>query len=139
MHPWLLSLQNDPDHSTAIYHRFDELSVRNLLYLQSELAELKTKQEEFDREDWRTWKGDAKGAETQKGARDWKMLDDEARSGNGRARERTKLIADIRSKLKEYRMLMLQTLQGLEITRSRRSTSHGIHYVVITTPHQASL
>jgi hypothetical protein len=99
-------IAKEPDHSTAIYHRFDELSARNLLYMQSELSELKAKQAEFDQDDLRLWKQDVKGIEVQKRASDWKVLEDEARSGNPKAQERMQLIFDIRSKLKEYRKMM---------------------------------
>lgn len=33
-------IASDEDHSTSIYKRFDDLASRNLLYFQSELAEL---------------------------------------------------------------------------------------------------
>jgi hypothetical protein len=46
-------IASDKDKSTVIYRRFDRLSARNLLYLQSELAELEVKQDAFDREDMR--------------------------------------------------------------------------------------
>ena len=36
-------IASDKDKSTVIYRRFDRLSARNLLYLQSELAELEAK------------------------------------------------------------------------------------------------
>jgi hypothetical protein len=44
-------IASDRDRSTLIYKRFDELAARNLLYLQSELAELHAKQRAFDQED----------------------------------------------------------------------------------------
>lgn len=39
---------NDEDHSTAIYRRFERLSARNLLYLETELAELEAAQDQLD-------------------------------------------------------------------------------------------
>jgi hypothetical protein len=91
-------IASDPDHSTAIYRRFDELSARNLLYLQSELAELKARQDELDQEDFR---GDL---DDKRRAKDWKVLRDRADSGDVNARERLDLVHSIRSKLKEYSM-----------------------------------
>jgi hypothetical protein len=41
-----------PDHSTAIYRRFDRLSARNFLYLQAEISTLEKKQDELDKPDW---------------------------------------------------------------------------------------
>lgn len=43
-------IAHDPDKSTAIYRRFKRLSARNLLYLESELSELETEQDELDDE-----------------------------------------------------------------------------------------
>lgn len=42
---------SDRDRTTLIYKRFDELAARNLLYLQSELAELQHQQRAFDQVD----------------------------------------------------------------------------------------
>ena len=44
-------IASDSDKSTAIYRRFDRLSARNLLYLQSELVELEAQQDALDEED----------------------------------------------------------------------------------------
>ena len=45
-------IASDKDESTAIYRRFDRLSVRNLLLFQSELAELGAQQDSLDEEDF---------------------------------------------------------------------------------------
>lgn len=42
---------SDRDGTSSIYKRFDRLAARNLLHLQSELAELQRKQDRFDEED----------------------------------------------------------------------------------------
>src|SRR3954453_9546626 len=68
--PLAAFIAKDPDHSTAIYHRFDELSARNLLYMQSELFELKAKQAEFDQDDLRLWTQDVKSIEVRKRGHD---------------------------------------------------------------------
>jgi hypothetical protein len=44
-------IASDRDKSTAIYRRFDRLSARNLLYLESELQELEERQDALDAED----------------------------------------------------------------------------------------
>lgn len=46
-------VSSDPDHSTAIFKTFDRLAARNLLYLQSELAELQAQQDRYDDDDLR--------------------------------------------------------------------------------------
>ena len=43
-------IARDPDNETFIFRRFDELSVRNLLNLQSELIELETRLRALDEE-----------------------------------------------------------------------------------------
>lgn len=43
-------IANDEDKSTTIFRRFQRLSARNLLYLESELADLEEEQDRLDRE-----------------------------------------------------------------------------------------
>jgi len=43
-------MSNDEDKSTTIFRRFERLSARNLLYLESELTELEAKQDQLDAE-----------------------------------------------------------------------------------------
>ena len=87
------------DHSTAIYRHYDDLSARNILYLQSELAELRALQIRYDQEDAQPGEVDAKER-----CRDWnmfKMLAEEP-GGSRREQERMKLMLKIRATLKEY-------------------------------------
>lgn len=42
----------DPDKTTAIFRRFDEISVRNLLYLEGRIAALESVQKRLDNEDF---------------------------------------------------------------------------------------
>lgn len=44
-------IASDEDQSSAVFRRFDKLAVRDLLYYQSELAELESEQERYDIED----------------------------------------------------------------------------------------
>jgi hypothetical protein len=44
-------LNSDVDKTTTIYQRFDQLSARNLLFYQAELAELEEQQKRQDTED----------------------------------------------------------------------------------------
>jgi hypothetical protein len=87
------------DHSTAIYRHYDDLSARNILYLQSELAELRAQQIAFDREDAEPGEIDA-----QERARNWTMFKTLAEEPGGHQREqaRMKLMLKIRGTLKEY-------------------------------------
>jgi hypothetical protein len=87
------------DSSTAIYRHYDDLSARNILYLQGELAELRVLQLKYDREDAEPGEIDAKER-----SRDWnkfKTLAEEP-GGNRREQERMKVMLKIRATLKEY-------------------------------------
>ncbi len=91
-------IASDPDHSTAIYRRFDRLSARNLLYLQAELSILEKKQDELDKEDLKSDDIDAKDK-----ARNWETLLARAEAGSDdAAEERVKVVKAIRDKIKEY-------------------------------------
>jgi len=86
-------LASDPDKTTVVFRRFDRLSARNLLHMQSELCELEARQDALDERD-------RKGStEDKQFARNW----EEARKNlTGRQTERVALALDIRNKLKEY-------------------------------------
>ena len=89
------------DHSAAIYRHYNDLAARDLLYLQSELAELKSLQDEHDREDFKPGQIDAKER-----ARDWKMFKRLAETpGNKKEKQRMELMLKIRSTLRDYSML----------------------------------
>ena len=85
------------DKDAAIYRCFGNLSARSLLYQQSELHELERKLEELDREDAK----DIDNENAQKAARQWTHYAEDP-SDQGRAR-RT-LQAEIKVKIKEYRV-----------------------------------
>ena len=90
-------LSSDRDKSTTIYRRFDNLSARNLLILQSELMELEALQEKYDTED-RSLSTNEKAS-----MRNWAILEREAKEfDNARAKERIRLTLEIRAKIKEY-------------------------------------
>ena len=93
-------IASDCDKSTAIYRRFDRLSARNLLYLQSELLELEARQDALDAEDSR---GTLKDKES---ARSWQTLQRRAAEpGDSREKEKVTVLEEIRKLIKEYRIL----------------------------------
>lgn len=98
-------IASDCDKSTAIYRRFDRLSARNLLYLQSELVELEARQDALDAEDLRGT------LERKKSARDWRTLGRKAAEpGNTEEKERVEVLEEIRKKIKEYRIVLFSYL-----------------------------
>ena len=93
-------IASDHDKSTAIYRRFDRLSARNLLYLQSELVRLEARQTRYDAEDLEN------GTEEKASTRDWDIFKERAEEqDNVRERPRMELILEIRAKMKEYSQL----------------------------------
>ena len=85
------------DLELSVYKRFDRLSARNLLYLQTELLELERQLREYDDDDF-----DEKDTEAQYVAKCWETF---AARAEDHAREHAKmeLIIRIRCLIKEYR------------------------------------
>jgi hypothetical protein len=94
-------IASDRDRTTLIYKRFDELAARNLLYLQSELAELQSKQRAFDQEDL------AADQDTKQCARNFSDFKNAQESNDQRQKERWELTKQVRETLKEYREALL--------------------------------
>lgn len=92
-------IASDPDHTSLVFKRFDKLAARNLLYLQSELAELQARQDEFDAQDRSFEHGDRK---TKECAMHWERFRKAAQTGDEKQKERMELVMEIRRKLKEY-------------------------------------
>ena len=93
-------IASDRDKSTAIYRRFDRLSARNLLYLQSELVELEARCDRYDAEDAEDFGRPTDEKET---ASNWvKFKEKAAETGNIREKNRMETALEIRAKLKEY-------------------------------------
>ena len=86
------------DKDAAIYRSFEYLSARNLLYLQSELHDLERQLEELDTKDAQ----DIGDVNAQKAARLWTHY---ANDTNQQAIARRTLQAEIKTKIKEYRVL----------------------------------
>ncbi|KAK3387542.1 hypothetical protein B0H63DRAFT_559043 [Podospora didyma] len=86
---------SDRDGTAAIFKRFNRLAARNLLLLQSELADLQAKLDTYDSEDARM--------ETLQSLRHW--ADYKARATSNPSR--MALVHQIRATLKEYREAML--------------------------------
>ncbi|KAF2269358.1 hypothetical protein CC78DRAFT_612345 [Lojkania enalia] len=95
-------IASDRDKTTAIFRRFDELAARNLLYYQSELAELESKLRAFDQHDLNA------DMETKQCARTWEHFRKAAaQEHNIIQKERMELMQRIRRTMKEYREALL--------------------------------
>jgi hypothetical protein len=94
-------IASDRDRTTLIYKRFDELAARNLLYLQSELAELQAKQHAFDQDDL------AAELATKQCARNFSDFKKAQEANEPKQQERWELMKQIRDTLKDYREALL--------------------------------
>jgi hypothetical protein len=96
-------IASDADKTTTIYRRFDELSARNLLFYQAEIAELEERQREYDAADWH-----AKDEVSISCQSDWSEFvkysegaGDEIRKREG---EKMELAMRVRERIEKYRM-----------------------------------
>lgn len=111
-------IAQDPLRSTTIFRRFDRLTARNLLYMESELAELENRLEELDdlpvHEDMEIY------------LQDWNLLRLQASYQDSQIprelviqellREKRDLILEIRGKVKEYRKSATCMMKVLAVT-----------------------
>lgn len=103
-------IASDTDKTTTIYRRFDELSARNLLFYQAELAELEDLQREYDKEDV-----NAKDHVSIECQRDWSEFAKHAAEEGlvqKREKEKMELAMKMRETLEKYRMAHVDTYQG---------------------------
>jgi hypothetical protein len=92
---------SDSDKSGTIYRRFDRLSARTLLYLESKLAVLESAQERFDEEDGADDSFALKSAATS-----WEEFEEHAKDlDRPEIQKRMNLATEIATTLKTYRTL----------------------------------
>ncbi|GKT41800.1 uncharacterized protein ColSpa_01981 [Colletotrichum spaethianum] len=91
-------LSQDPDSETFIFRKFNDLSARNILYLQCELLDLEEKLRRIDQRVWPNGPIELKDA-----ARTWEELVDQAKDSDSTASEMMTAVTEVRKKLKEYR------------------------------------
>jgi hypothetical protein len=90
---------SDPDKSGTIYRRFDRLSARSLLHLESKLAVLESAQERFDEED-----GTDNSFVLKSAATSWEEFEEHAKdSDRPEIQKRMDLAIEIAATLKTYR------------------------------------
>jgi len=106
-------IAKDPDKAAAIFKRFDPVSYRNLLYLQSKVAVLQKRQAAFDEEDAKE-ESKERSDEAVRCATSWEDFEIKGKAAaNGsepdtlqedaRQQKRWKLSEDIQIAVKEYR------------------------------------
>ncbi|MCJ1435543.1 hypothetical protein MMC27_004917 [Xylographa pallens] len=104
-------ITQDRDNISTIYRRFDALSARNLLYLQSHLQRLEADQAALDDELLKTCNRDSKNA-----ASSWEAFELFARDGlHELERRRMELAKDIKTALREYHETLLMNSDVLKL------------------------
>ncbi|OCK84034.1 hypothetical protein K432DRAFT_289795 [Lepidopterella palustris CBS 459.81] len=116
-------IASDQDKTAAIFKRFNRLAARNLLHLQSGLAELQAKQDELDEQELRG------SLQSKQFSRNWADFCTAATS-DPRQKERKELAEHIRATLKEYREALLfeSTLAALPPPSKRTLRAFRWHF-----------
>ena len=92
-------IAKDPDNTSTIYRRFDRLTARNLLYLQSRLQSLEATLDQLDDEDLHTH-----DKESKKAATSWEDFERLAKDqSRGREEKRMEVAEQIEIAIKKYR------------------------------------
>lgn len=100
---------SDKERSATLFRRFESLSARNLLYLESELQELETRQRKIDRADAAIADDPRADPDDTDIATDWQVLREKAEDlREQNAVERMELLRKIRAKLEEYESALLR-------------------------------
>ncbi|KAF2242886.1 hypothetical protein BU26DRAFT_534434 [Trematosphaeria pertusa] len=113
-------IARDPDSESYVFRKFDRLSARNLLNLQSHLIELERRIEDWDDDARRSQNFDVRQS-----LRRWETFEelakDAQRPEHARIQEKMKLEAELREKIREYHeALVLQSqISNLDRPSSR--------------------
>lgn len=98
-------IASSSEHSSKIYKRFDKLVARDLLYYQSELAELQATQDQYDKEDSEiAGTTSAASWDVRDRCQDWKLF---CSADQEKWKSRVEHAMKIRKTLKEYRKYIL--------------------------------
>jgi hypothetical protein len=91
-------MASDGDQELLIFRRFDEISARNLLYLQCELLSIEERLKKWDKKI--SSSGDM---DLEEAAETWEVMVEQAEDGRPEAKEMMALVDQLRVKMKEYR------------------------------------
>ncbi|KAI3588004.1 hypothetical protein IWW34DRAFT_601883 [Fusarium oxysporum f. sp. albedinis] len=88
---------SDGDQELLIFRRFDDISTRNLLYLQCELLSIEDRLKKWDRNVLKS-----RNTKLEEVAYRWEEMVKQAKEGKDEAKEMMELVYQLRSKIKEY-------------------------------------
>ncbi|KNB00328.1 hypothetical protein FOXG_03925 [Fusarium oxysporum f. sp. lycopersici 4287] len=90
-------MASDGDQELLIFRRFDDISARNLLYLQCELLSIEDRLKKWDRNVLKS-----RNTKLEEVAYRWEEMVKQAKEGKDEAKEMMELVYQLRSKIKEY-------------------------------------
>ena len=93
----------NPDYETFIFRRFDRLSARNLLHLESQVAGLEAQLDRPDEHALQHVRLNPDDLEASRSIRNWELLSVRAKDTSLLDHKRMILVEQISAKLKEYR------------------------------------
>lgn len=88
----------NPDYEAFVFRKFDRLSARNLLHLESRLAYLEWKQDQADEQ-----AAQSRDNEALRSLRVWEAFEENAKDGSRPEHGRMMIAEEIRETMKEYR------------------------------------
>lgn len=97
-------IAQDPDHETFVFRRFDELTARNLLNLQSQLLVLQEDLASVDKE-----ANSGRDPDLSLSMRSWRVMEEKAKS-NDKVKESLNLAVKLEMKLEKYRKSTFEEL-----------------------------
>lgn len=100
-------IAQDPDSETLIYRKFDRLSARNLLFLQSRLASLETKLDKYDEKIRQFGDMDSKLSQIR-----WETFENNATIPGRPEKKLLELHLEIQKMLREYRTHFQHNMSG---------------------------
>ena len=91
-------MASDGDQELFIFRKFDEISARNLLYMQCELLSIEERLKKCDRK-----LSSSDDMDLEEAAETWEVMVKQAKNGRIEAKEMMELVQELRVKIKEYR------------------------------------
>ncbi|KAJ4325097.1 hypothetical protein N0V84_003641 [Fusarium piperis] len=92
-------MASDRDQELLIFRKFDEISARNLLYLQCELLTIEERLKRWDKK-----VSNSSDMDLEEAAETWEVMVEQAKDGGIEANEMVALVAQLRAKVKEYHL-----------------------------------
>lgn len=104
-------MASDGDQELLIFQKFDEISARNLLYMQFELLSVEERLKKCDMK-----LSNSGDMELEEAAETREVMVEQAKNGRKEAQEMMELVTELRLKMKEYRKRVRNLYSSLLLT-----------------------